>query len=393
MIGGIAVTVWLLSGISALLAIWLFLTYLWLFTIRRRDRFLAALRQGLHAERDPVEAVRRFLAQLVSISRSDGGLLYWREESTGSLKLKTYHGLSQEELGAVAGDPGWHKLLESLASRAAVGVVSGAGSFTSLGYQSAMALPLPVEQRAVGFVLLLRRSGSFGRWLEPTLARVADEAATTLETLRISQANAAAAQENAQLYLSLARLYHQATVDRLTGLVNRSHMQQRFREEIKKALRYGQVLSICLLDLDRFTEVNRARGIKLGDEVMREAARVVRGAARDYDIACRYGGHEILLILPQTGMEGAMVLAERLRAEIGRHAFPGDLRLTCSLGVASMSAAPPFQGRRAGEPQAAIAEQLLSSAEIALRAAKESGRDRTVAGEVLDPESLAGNGR
>lgn len=329
---------------------------------------------------DPMEYGRQVLRGMAGATHAAAGLLYCRQEGLTGLRLKTAYGMDQGKLGKAAGDPHLRSWIESLAEarRPAIGNSDAPSGAFLAGYPAAMAVPLVTGSRQIGLCVLLRSRGRFGRREVAIIEKFAPHAAALLDRAQMYLQNKGAADENARLYLNLSKLYRSATVDNLTGLHNRSYMQQRLREEIKKAWRFKNPLSVLLLDIDLFCQVNEYYGQEVGDEVLREIARYIRQAARDYDIVGRFGGEEILLILPQTELQGAMILAERLRQETGDHPFPEGVRLTCSLGVASLTPdelSPP--GRRHGQEfLQQTMENLLGRAEKALALAKEAGRNR-----------------
>ena len=130
-----------------------------------------------------------------------------------------------------------------------------------------------------------------------------------------------------------------AIMDGLTELFNRSYFESRLQREIRRARRYGQHLSLLLLDLDNFKEVNDTLGHPAGDSVLREMGRLVNNCVRDIDLAARYGGEEFAVILPETRRRGAFVVAERIRLEVEKlfrrkREFDRPLRMTVSGGLA-----------------------------------------------------------
>lgn len=159
----------------------------------------------------------------------------------------------------------------------------------------------------------------------------------------------------------------EARVDGLTGLANRRALEETLAAEIARAVRFGHELSVVLLDLDRFKETNDRHGHAAGDLLLREIGRLLRANARRGDIPARLGGEEFVVVLPETGLEGARLLAERLRAGIAGRRVEA-LRMTVSCGVAALL---PGDGP----------ESLLAAADEALYRAKEGGRDRVESAE------------
>ena len=157
-----------------------------------------------------------------------------------------------------------------------------------------------------------------------------------------------------------------ATVDPLTGAFNRRYFLSAASQEMERAVRYGGSLSLLMIDIDHFKRVNDRFGHALGDEVLRKTVEVCRANLREVDIFARLGGEEFAALLPQTASVGALGLAERLRRAVAEMVVPlagGDLRVTVSVGVAERSVETTF-------------EHLMSRADQALYAAKETGRNR-----------------
>ncbi len=137
------------------------------------------------------------------------------------------------------------------------------------------------------------------------------------------------------------RLYEMATRDFLTGLLNRREGFRRFQEEISKSSRNLQPLTAIILDIDHFKTVNDTYGHLAGDKVLQVLPDTLIPVLRDYDIFCRYGGEEFLLILPSTTLQKGVEIAERLRKKIAESRFPvkneTTVTLTVSLGVAQLT--------------------------------------------------------
>jgi diguanylate cyclase (GGDEF)-like protein len=160
-------------------------------------------------------------------------------------------------------------------------------------------------------------------------------------------------------------LAQKAQIDGLTGLWNRSYMNQRLAAEVDEARRHGQALSMILCDIDRFKHHNDHFGHPFGDLVIERFAQILSGG-RSSDVACRYGGEEFCVILPSTTSEEAADVANRYREQLERITWsdhPG-LVVTASFGVADF------------RPGRDTAEAMLKAADAALYQAKQGGRNR-----------------
>ncbi len=173
---------------------------------------------------------------------------------------------------------------------------------------------------------------------------------------------------NAELQALTLRLEEMATTDALTAIYNRRKFNQLIKTEIARAQRYGEPLSLIILDIDHFKQVNDTFGHKAGDRVLVALANLMRSTSRAVDIIARWGGEEFVVLAPGTDVTTAATAAERLRERIARRSFPSCGAVTASFGVA---------GYRAGD----TADQLFTRADGALYKAKQKGRNRV---EVAD---------
>jgi diguanylate cyclase (GGDEF)-like protein len=173
---------------------------------------------------------------------------------------------------------------------------------------------------------------------------------------------------HADLY---ALMQKQALTDGLTGCYNRRSLELQLDRDVQMAIRQHQPLSLLMLDLDRFKQLNDTVGHNAGDAALRRLADCFRQELRAVDTAARYGGDEFALILPQAYAEGAVVVAERLRRCIEQIDIAGFGRLTVSIGVATF----PLH--------ATTRQELISAADAALYSAKRGGRNRIAAYEWL----------
>jgi diguanylate cyclase (GGDEF)-like protein len=305
------------------------------------------------------------LATLAVIVRGAGWLLSSQRRSTPRRRdLRQVLGLVGDALASTHNP---EKLLPVIlhASMEATGAVGGfavrdgeevarEGTFEDTG--DALRLELASTEVAEEEVALV---------LFPT-PRGFDERTVTLAHSLAAQA--AVALDNARLHSIVQR---QAVTDELTGLANRRSFQKTLEAELRRAERFGNPLALIFADLDDFKRVNDRFGHGVGDEVLRAFADVLRHRVRSIDQAARLGGEEFAILLPETDAAGAESLAESLRAATSTLSIPvgsNFVRVTASFGV---SAFPPVQS----------ADDLMTSADLALYSAKRRGKDCVVTAE------------
>jgi diguanylate cyclase (GGDEF)-like protein/putative nucleotidyltransferase with HDIG domain len=183
-----------------------------------------------------------------------------------------------------------------------------------------------------------------------------------------------------QRALSIPRLRAQASLDAKTGLYNAGHLNAALAEEIQRAARFGRPLSVIVADLDLLRKINNNYGHLSGDAVLRGVAEALGAELRPYDVAARFGGEEFAVLLPETEVEEALVIAERIRAAVEgqlfrRHGSDDEVAVTLSLGVASY----PLHAQDADE--------LVHQADLALYRSKALGRNR-VCGATVETRAL-----
>jgi diguanylate cyclase (GGDEF)-like protein/putative nucleotidyltransferase with HDIG domain len=183
--------------------------------------------------------------------------------------------------------------------------------------------------------------------------------------------------ENAQLY---AQALTWSITDGLTKLFNHRYLHERLDEEIARGTRFGAAFSVIMIDIDFFKTYNDTYGHLAGDEILASVGQCIKNSIRTIDIAFRYGGEEFAVILPETMLEGAYVVAERIREKIEEKFHSGRASITASLGIASW----PTDG--------VTKEQIISSADKALYAAKETGRNKTCAPSDVKKQGLVAVG-
>ena len=213
------------------------------------------------------------------------------------------------------------------------------------GLRSVICLPLVAKGEAIGSLIITNHN--------PNAYSQRD--AALLEQL---SSQIAMPVENARLY---AKAEEKARIDVLTGLNNRRSLDEMIAQEIGRHSRYGGIFSVIILDLDSFKIFNDKYGHLSGDKLLREIGGIIKGAIRGADQAFRYGGDEFAVLLPQTAIDAATQVAERVRQHIATKVKAGSVPITASLGLASW----PADGIGPDE--------MLSAADAALYRAKRSG--------------------
>jgi two-component system cell cycle response regulator len=247
------------------------------------------------------------------------------------------------------------------------------GYLAPLGITSMLDAAIRSEGKVVG-VVCLEHVGKPRTWTPAEMefaGALADQASLALAAVERHRLE----EEWARVDSELARTREMALQDELTGLANRRALEQMLAEEVTRALRHGRPLSIVMADVDHFKTINDTYGHRAGDEVLRELARILGQNLRSIDRAARYGGEELLVMLPETPSAEAHYVAERVRTAVEGHAFvvdpedeepPLSLHVTASLGIASLP------------DDADSPERLVEIADQALYDAKHQGRNRVV---------------
>jgi diguanylate cyclase (GGDEF)-like protein len=223
--------------------------------------------------------------------------------------------------------------------------------------RAVLAVPILREHHLLGLVTAV----------DPEEGAFSDEDVEALSALALQ---AGVAIENARLHRVVER---QAVTDALTGLANRRQFYEVLGREYERAQRFGQPVSLILLDIDDFKLINDSRGHLAGDAVLHSVAATLAEVIREIDLAARYGGEEFAVLLPQTGPEGAANLAERLRSEIAARSI--------RFGTEEITGVTASFGVAAGPVHEQTQIDLIASADAALYQAKREGKNHvTVSG-------------
>lgn len=217
------------------------------------------------------------------------------------------------------------------------------------GIRSILYLPLQIKNEASGVLIIGScKLNAYGQEQIELLEHLASQIAAPID--------------NSRLY---ARAEQIARIDSTTELFNRRHFDERMREEIDRHSRYGDILSLLLLDLDNFKKYNDTYGHLAGDRLLVQAAMFIRNTVRSSDLAFRYGGDEFAIILPNSSTVEAFSVAERIREKISVEMSNRQLDITVSIGLASW----PGDGQ--------TLDEICNAADIALYYAKRTGQNRT----------------
>lgn len=195
------------------------------------------------------------------------------------------------------------------------------------------------------------------------------KAALTEEVLMKTLSNA---MEKEKLQKEIAAAYQRLAVlstrDSLTKLYNRRYFNEAIESEISKVKRYGSPMSVCMIDLDHFKDINDQHGHLAGDKVLSKTAGILSDMVRECDVVCRYGGEEFGLILPKTYPDDAFLLGERIRKSVAKHKYEhqkANIDVTVSIGIASYNKEKNHSH-----------SVLIDEADKALYSAKNNGRNR-----------------
>jgi diguanylate cyclase (GGDEF)-like protein/putative nucleotidyltransferase with HDIG domain len=221
-------------------------------------------------------------------------------------------------------------------------------NFYEQGMLSMVYLPLIAKGEVIGsFILASRRADAYSQQHVKLLEQLTSQIAMPLE--------------NARLY---AETEEKARVDELTGLLNRRSLDEMIDSEISRHSRYGGKFTLAILDLDSFKAFNDTKGHLAGDTLLGKVGNIIRNKIRNSDQAFRYGGDEFAILLPQTTIEAASQVTERVRESIATELDAGDINITASIGLASW----PEDGMGHSD--------IIAAADLTLYRAKWSGGNR-----------------
>lgn len=310
---------------------------------------------GMDLSRSPHEVLQQGLDLTVELTGSAAGVVYLVKD--GRLVPTVGNGVKLEAIEPLSfgeGLPGYVaqerrvKRLGDVPDEDALHLHLG---FARVSPQEVVAQPLILQERLLGVVLLA------------TTGHYDDQVSCDIECLT----------QQLALHFDYAQVLGQmesfSITDGQTGLYNRRYVTERLEVEFSRAFRYGSELSLLVMDLDHFRQVNDRFGQSAGNAALAEVARMIRRSTRDSDLCGRYGGEEFIVVLPHTNREQAVVVAEKIREAVAR-AEIGELAgecLTISIGGACYP-----------DSNALSLSELVQKADEALSGAKGGGRNRSV---------------
>jgi diguanylate cyclase (GGDEF)-like protein len=318
----------------------------------RRNKHLGELAGSIDLD----EVLTRVLEAAGATPGADAALVTVAGTSGVSTPIVATLGLSAEEAErqAVAGPPDGRQVRSVAISydypEAPNGDVDGQGGEP---IRAGLAVPLPGETSTIGMLTVFTRSPSrsFSREDRRDLEELAERAGPAIE--------------NARRFREARQL---ADLDALTGLHNRRYFHDTLAREVARAHRYDRRLALIIFDLDDFKAINDRIGHLSGDSVLADASDVIRSVVRSADIACRVGGDEFAVILPESGMQEAEQLYARLQQELEQRPIGDVGRIRLSAGVAELTRDDDSR-------------TFFERADDALYGAKEAGKGRAVAAD------------
>jgi len=190
-----------------------------------------------------------------------------------------------------------------------------------------------------------------------------------LSLLEILGPQIAVALESAEWHERATQFQLMSITDPLTGLLNRRYLEERLADELSRSERYNYAMSCLMIDIDDFKSYNDRNGHQAGDVALKITAHALKGTLRSADVACRYGGEEFCILLPQTSISEAGVIAERMRQRVAEREYPFGKsqplgNVTVSIGISTL-------GKHID-----TGEKVIAAADRALYTAKSQGKNR-----------------
>jgi diguanylate cyclase (GGDEF)-like protein len=334
--------------------------------VEHQSRFAASLQYFLEriSFTDPEQTYVAILMNSKELLQAERASLFVFDEATNELTIRAAVGLPIEMSDVSTVRLGEGVSGEAVEAGRPVMVSSHEAAATAPGLdhrryktKSFISYPITIRGRRVGVLNVTDKRGG------------GDYDQVDLNLLEIIAPQVAVALERAEWQEKATQFQLMSITDPLTGLPNRRYLEERLAEEVNRSKRYDQPLSFLMIDIDDFKLYNDRNGHQAGDHALQMAAQGLKATLRSADVASRYGGEEFSVLLPQTSLHEAGVIAERMREKIERtgftHAKAQPLgAVTISIGVSTFSATID------------TAEQVIWAADRALYQAKREGKNR-----------------
>ncbi len=313
---------------------------------------------------DPDKTYSKILTHAKELLQAERGSLWVFDEGSNEIILRAAAGFTaaQSEIGRLRiGEGISGKVLESGLPLIVKNLVSAgltpAPSERKYKTESFISYPITMGGRKIGVLNVTDKSGG----------RVFDE--VDLSMLEIIGPQIAVALERAEWQERATQFQLMSITDPLTGLLNRRYLEERLTEELNRSKRYSYPMSCLMIDIDDFKSYNDRNGHQAGDVALKITAHSFKAALRSADIACRYGGEEFCILLPQTSLTEAGVIAERMRQKVTETDYPYGK--SQPQGTVSISIGISTFGKHID-----TAESVISAADRALYNAKRLGKNR-----------------
>ncbi len=224
-------------------------------------------------------------------------------------------------------------------------------------YRSIIASPITLDSEVSYILIMFRHSGeAFGQLDRHFMNLLVNSISFTLKNMQLRD-----------------KLQQQAEKDGLLGIFNRRYLIGKLEEELQRVKRYERPLSIIIIDVDYFKGFNDTHGHILGDKVLRDITQIIENSIRHTDIPARYGGDELIIVLPETKLDGAVTAANKIHARVGEHSFQGkegeSVNMSLSIGVTEAKIANRDEDIES-------AEAIIARADQALYESKTKGRNQ-----------------
>ncbi len=319
-------------------------------TLQRRDTLIEAMR-ALQTDVDPAQIGEALIGCVAAWIPAPSWAVVIGDGS-GQLALVASREVAPTAVRAVYGVAGW--------------VTHHGQDFSAADLREDYRIAGHLEATVVGFVLACRGHtiGALIGFDHTASGREPRFVPAVREGLQVVIDTAALALDSG---VRLQRAEALSVTDDLTGLFNSRFLTEALRRETKRARRSGRPVSVLFIDLDGFKTINDAYGHLLGSKALVEAAAVIRDCARETDVVARFGGDEFAVVLPESGSDGAILVARRVRERLAAHPFLAsehlEIHLTASVGIATM-------------PDVAVSpDELVQAADKAMYRVKESGKN------------------